>query len=257
MKLDYIHFVLQTYAADKNFDAIFGENWIEEEDLPVLISTFIQRSFAEYGINPQGKYGEHGWVVFEYLVSQGAILKDGDEYSGFWYKLQPDFKRKAVSDLIKQNAATKRVTRIGEAALARALQKIADEDGLEATDPQHEAKDLAEPDAEAQLTIPASDRLVTLSHNQISEFEQSVDVLVTELEADNGDPDFPGLRERLLGQIKAGRELILAGQFKAYLLYEVLVKALNELILKYGNETIKSLANALLGALVAQLFEGQ
>lgn len=112
-------------------------------------------------------------------------------------------------------------------------------------------------DAETEQAIPASDRLVTLGHNQISEFQKSVDSLVSEMEKDNGVPDRPGLRERLLGQIRAGRELIIAGQFKAYLLYEVLITALNEIIEKYGNETIKSLANALLGALVAQLFEGQ
>lgn len=103
--------------------------------------------------------------------------------------------------------------------------------------------------------VPASDRIVTLSDNQVSEYRDSIEVIADALEKDNGSPDHPGLRERLLGQIKAGRELILAGQFKAYLLYEVLVKALNELIEKYGNETIKSLANALLGAIVAQLLE--
>lgn len=109
----------------------------------------------------------------------------------------------------------------------------------------------------AEPSIPASNRIVTLGHNQVDEFSQSISVLVEEIEKDNGVPDHPGLRERLLGQIKAGKELIISGQFKAYLLYEVLVRALNEIIEKYGNETIKSLANALLGAIVSKLFEGQ
>ena len=103
--------------------------------------------------------------------------------------------------------------------------------------------------------VPASDRIVTFSDNQVATFKASVDTLTHELEKDNGCPEQIGLRERLLGQIKAGRELIVAGQFKAYLLYEVLVQALNEIIEKYGNETIKSLANALLGAIVAELIK--
>jgi hypothetical protein len=260
VKEDYVLFLLQSYAADKNFDAVFGTEWIDDSEVQKLIPTFIQRAFGEYGLDPLGKYGEHGWMIFEYLVSKNAVLKDGDEYSGFWYKLRPDVKAQAVDELLKQNPATKRVLRLGEVALERALLKIASEDGLQATDPHDESDPVdlgADPVPEPQSTVPASDRLVTLSHNQISEFQEPLEALVNELEADNGVPEFPGLRERILGQIKAGKELILAGQFKAYLLYDVLVKALNELIAKYGNETIKSLANALLGALVSQLFEGQ
>lgn len=103
--------------------------------------------------------------------------------------------------------------------------------------------------------VPASDRVVTLNHNQISDADRSVSELVQELENDNGDPDQPGLRERLLGQIKAGRELIRGGQFRAYLLYETLVRALSELIKRYKNPTIVALANALLGAVVGQLLQ--
>ena len=103
--------------------------------------------------------------------------------------------------------------------------------------------------------IPASDRIVTINHNQISETDRSVSELVDELESDNGDPEQPGLRERLLGQIKAGRELIRAGEFRAYLLYETLARALSELISRYKNPTIVALANALLGAIVSQLLQ--
>ena len=109
-------------------------------------------------------------------------------------------------------------------------------------------RDLVEADA-----IPASDRIVRLNDNQIAEVEPQVSELVRQLENDNGDPNQPGLRERLLGQIKASRELIRAGEFRAYLLFELLVRALNELVEKYGNPAIAALANALLGAVVSKL----
>jgi hypothetical protein len=104
---------------------------------------------------------------------------------------------------------------------------------------------------------PASDRIVALNHNQVSEADRSVSELVDQLENDNGDPDQPGLRERLLGQIKAGRELIRAGEFRAYLLYETLVRALYEIVNRYRNPTIVALANALLGAVVSQLLQAK
>lgn len=109
--------------------------------------------------------------------------------------------------------------------------------------------------SQSELEIPASDRIVSLSHNQVEVAVRPVNELIDALEQDNGDPEQPGLRERLLGQIKAGRELIRAGEFRVYLLYEVLVRALSELIDRYKNPTIKALANALLGAVVSQMMQ--
>ena len=103
--------------------------------------------------------------------------------------------------------------------------------------------------------VPASDRLVTLDHNRVARAEDSVTELVDALEQENGDPDQIGFRERIVGQIKAGRELIRSGEFRAYLLYEVLVRALNELINKHKSPSIVALANALLGAIVSQMLQ--
>ncbi len=103
--------------------------------------------------------------------------------------------------------------------------------------------------------VPASDRIVTLTDNQINAVEAPIADLLQALQDDNGDPDVPGLRVQALGQIKAGRELIRAGEYKAYLLYEVLFRALSELIRRYQNPTISALANALLGAVVSTLLQ--
>lgn len=102
---------------------------------------------------------------------------------------------------------------------------------------------------------PASDRIVRLDHNQVATAEHAVSELLTAVEQDNGDSDQPGLRERIIGQIKAGRELLRAGEFRAYLLHEVLIRALGEIISRYKNQTIVALANALLGALVSQILQ--
>jgi len=103
--------------------------------------------------------------------------------------------------------------------------------------------------------VPASDRSVSLNHNQILTIEKPIDDVLVALTADNGDPDSPGLRERLIGQIKAGLELIRAGEFRLYLLQVTLIQALSELIAKYKNPSIVALANALLGALVGQIVQ--
>ena len=112
-------------------------------------------------------------------------------------------------------------------------------------------------DSLANIEVPAADRVVRLDHNEIQDAEQPISQIVDALEQDNGDPDQPGLREILLGQIKAGRELIRAGEYRAFLLYEVLVCALDELIKRYKNPAIVALANAFLGAIVSQLLQAK
>jgi hypothetical protein len=112
------------------------------------------------------------------------------------------------------------------------------------------------PDENANIPIPAADRIVRLDHNQISEADASVSAVISALEVDNGNPEIAGLRERLLGQMRAARELIRVGEYKAYLMYELLVRTLGEIIKRYGNPTIIALANALLGALVSKLIDG-
>jgi hypothetical protein len=129
------------------------------------------------------------------------------------------------------------------------------DDGIRRAEELASLNVLLSDEPELERTIPASDRVVSLSHNQINETDAKVSELIEQLEEDNGVPENPGLRERLIGQLKAGRELVRAGEFRAYLLYEVLVKALNEIIEKYGNEAIKALANALLGAVVSRILE--
>lgn len=111
------------------------------------------------------------------------------------------------------------------------------------------------PDENVNVPIPAADRIVRLDHNQMSEADASVSEMITALEVDNGNPETVGLRERLLGQMRAARELIRVGEYKAYLMYELLVRTLGEIIKRYGSPTITALANALLGAVASKLID--
>jgi hypothetical protein len=102
---------------------------------------------------------------------------------------------------------------------------------------------------------PASDRVVSLDHNQARDAEEKIIELVEALENDNGDPENPGLRQRLIGQFRAARELVRSGEYYAYLLYETLITGLGEIIQRYGKPAIVALANAFLGAAVGLLMQ--
>lgn len=102
---------------------------------------------------------------------------------------------------------------------------------------------LAEPEVKA---IPASDRIVSLSHNQFKEIDEPTGELLEQLEKDNGIPDHPGLKERLAGQISAGRELLRSGEFQLDIFKATMVAGLSELKDRYGDHAIGAAASALL-----------
>jgi hypothetical protein len=106
-------------------------------------------------------------------------------------------------------------------------------------------------------SVPASDRIVTLNHNQVSELEFATGELLETVEAENSIEDDTSLRLRFLGQIKAGRELIRAQTLNAYLLYQTLMSMLAQLIQKYQGHAIGETAKQLWGLLLKHIFTGQ
>jgi hypothetical protein len=102
---------------------------------------------------------------------------------------------------------------------------------------------------------PLDNRTITIEPAQTKKIDAPLTELIQQVEADNGLPDVPGFRERMLGQLKAGREMLLSGCIRAQLFYWVLLKALGELVEKYGQKAIGVAAARLIELLVEQLFK--
>lgn len=104
-----------------------------------------------------------------------------------------------------------------------------------------------------QEMVPASDRLVSVSHNQYSAIDPPLAELVEAVERDNGLPDEPGFRERVIGHIRAGREFLRAGIFEARLFYMTMIVGLRMLCDKYKDHVIGAMASKLLDLILDQL----
>ncbi len=98
--------------------------------------------------------------------------------------------------------------------------------------------------------VPASDRIVTINHNQQIEFEEATNEIIEKVEQENSIDGDNDLRSQILGQLKAGLEFIRAGIFKSQLLFLSLIDALQVLVLRYEKETVGALAAALIAELV-------
>ncbi len=108
--------------------------------------------------------------------------------------------------------------------------------------------------AEAEV-IPASDRIVTLSHNQQLELDEASTELIDGLSKENSVDGDADLKDRLLGQIRAARELIRATSVRAYLLYETAFAILGGLIERYKGQAIGHAAKKLLDLLIENVFK--
>lgn len=108
------------------------------------------------------------------------------------------------------------------------------------------SEDNAIEDEPIEDTVPTADGFVSLSHNQFKEIDEPTGELLEELDRDNGIPDQPGLKERLAGQIRAGRELLRAGEFALSTFKATMLSGLEELKNRYGDHAIGAGASALL-----------
>ncbi|MEG3173201.1 hypothetical protein U1708_13355 [Sphingomonas sp. ZB1N12] len=103
------------------------------------------------------------------------------------------------------------------------------------------------------LPAPASDRVVTFSDNQITELDEKATAVIDAVSAQNQIDGVPGLRELVLGQLKAGRELLRAGSFRLYFLELTLIETLRMLAKRYEKEAIGGLASTLIAALLKHI----
>ena len=102
------------------------------------------------------------------------------------------------------------------------------------------------------LSVPASDRIVSINHNQRIEIEAPLDEVIKLVEAENSIGNEDGFRELTVGRLRAGRELIRAGVFTLRSLQLTLIVGLQMLIEKYGDTAITLVAAKLLDLLLAQ-----
>jgi len=105
--------------------------------------------------------------------------------------------------------------------------------------------------------IPASDRIVSLNHNQIAEIESSADELIAAIEPENSIDGDAEERSRVIAQVRAAKELVRAGSVRVYLMYETLFHALGKLIEKYAGKALGQVASKLLDLLVENILDGK
>jgi hypothetical protein len=179
------------------------------------------------------------------VLEKGLIGTEKNPVSGTYYHIDIESLKSFRSSFLQDNELHRQSSILGP-QLFRDIFGAYSENGL----PEDSIQ------AVAGVPIPASDRVVSLNHNQIDELSEPLSELIEQVEQSNGDPDHPGFRERILGQLKAGRELLRAGVFRAYFLYSILLTTLAELVSRHKGTALSAAAEALIGLLLQNVFSG-
>jgi hypothetical protein len=96
--------------------------------------------------------------------------------------------------------------------------------------------------------VPASDRIVLLNDNQKAKLVEKAEEIITELEtqtnrAIDGDPN---LFDRIIGQLKASKELFFSGCVRVQIIHLALIETLQLLAARYVDTIIGGLATELI-----------
>lgn len=251
MKDSYVKHVILEETLHGNFSSSFENTLITEDELTNIRLQLAKKSFAPYGLRVEDHYQEISDIIISYLIQNKAIRKFGDEYAGYWYKLIDQKKNDLTREMLNQNSASISLKSLPESALRNALNKIAIEDGLVSLDIQPDApNEETEADkTQDELNIPSSNRIVRINHNQIENLDNLSSDIITKIESLNiisDDDDSRDIRSYILGAMKAGRELIRAGEFKVYAINITIIETLKILVKRYENEIIGALAAKLI-----------
>lgn len=236
------------------FTDLVGEEWHEDDQLVQLFQQAMVDAFAKFEIAVQQEYVETVVNVFEAWLDDGIIETDGDEYTGRYLRLNKSRMLGAINEFRGIDPAAQRVEKLGREAYLRALRKVAEEDGL-LTGPtgSEDIERAATANIDSLDVAPASDRTVHFNHNEVSEIDERTAEIIDSVESLNVVDGEHGLREILLGQLRAGRELIRAGAFKLYALEVTLIEGLKFLAKRYEHQAVGALAASLITALALYL----
>jgi hypothetical protein len=230
-------YVLAVYWRDMFAAGAYPDAFVRKEDIVAIIRSNLTSGLSNLQADEVTDLDELSETIFGRMLEAAALETRTDRFAGTYYKPNVTAIKAYRSTYLSENPIHATASEVGSAFYADVFAGFRGQNPL--NDPELQG-----------MVIPASDRIVTLGHNQIQQFEAPLDDLVTQLERDNGLPDEPGTKERLLGQVKAGRELLRAGTFKAYLLYATLIRALGELIERYKGTAIAMVAASLVDLLV-------
>jgi hypothetical protein len=253
---EYIDYIFLRCIQGSDFDKVAGDLWIPSEDLRRLFEQAMVNAVKSYGYDIKDQYQRLIDVHWDSMVENDIISQEGDEFAGYYLRLSVSDKDQYISDRFASSAIAQRIRVLGEPALRRAIENVAKMESWNTREvPDTSGAMKVQPIyLEDPSHAPAADRIVSLAHNQQAQLEEVIEEVVDRLQHENSNDGDSATRQRFLGELAAGKELIRAQSVRAFLLYETLFKLLGTLIEKYKGSALAEAAKKLLDLLIDHVF---
>ena len=243
---NHLRAVLVLRMGWENFSSNFGYDWKSLEtartDLIKDFSDVLFESGFETGFENDVEQ------VADWVLASQAFETKGNSYTGTWCKLDQGGQQGLVSHFRTIDEEGLLLNQLGGNAILAALSNVGRELGWTSNSDND-----GNSDGQSNSSgVPASDRIVTLGHNQRQEIEAPIDEVLDLIEPENSIAGEDGLRELVIGRLRAGRELIKAGIFSVRSLELTLIVGLRMLVERYGDAAIALVATKLLDMLLKQ-----
>ncbi len=240
---DYIWVVfLQNPASIANLPA----HYVTRDEVEFFALRVISESLGSGGYPDHEANGDLAARFFEGLLKAEALVAISDGLAETFFQVQRANANQFRSAELESSEVHSKASTIGEhryfqSAFDRFYRDLWNE---------------TETDRNS-LPVPASDRIVTLNDNQVSIIDLAAINLISEVDKINGVDGDPTLKARIVGQLKAGLELVRAGTLNAYLMHQTVMSVLGGLIVKYKDHAIGETAKILFALLIEHVFLGR
>lgn len=251
----YVEHVFLTYIKSAEFDGLVANRWMPREELEATFPQGVRLALEKKGFDVGNRYDEIAQRHLDRMFERGVVQTEGDDYTGYYVKLPVGAKDDYAQARIEEGEVSQRVMRLGDGALSRALDKISEAEDWGRIEIDEDTVNLnAEIDQQnfIEENVPASDRVVRLDDNSVERdaIVEKLDELSTAVRGHNDeDKKLGGDRDRLLAELRSGRELLSAPSVRVRALAAVLGTVLAFFATEFAGGLIGELASMLLEAL--------
>lgn len=217
------------------------ESFVRRDELATAVASEVSALLKSYNAEGVADVFRFAEKFVDDLIKSKVVITEEHKFAGTYYKFgrnrYQSFRVKAITGDEIALAAERVGSRFFSDVFNGFLLDIGER----------------EPVMPALGLAPGSNRVVTFSDNQRQELQNGADCVIEAVEAQNQLAQTPGLRELVLGQLRAGREMIRTGCVRVYLIELTLLETLKFLAKRYERETIGALASTLMVALARHL----
>lgn len=211
----YIGAIFCADAQSGSYDELISVVWTPIEDFVAEFNSAFDAGFIARGVQPPADYMLKR-QFFDLLVEKGAILTEGDDYTGSFAKMHVASKDVVLRKHFAELEEGQRLNKLGEEAWQNALLRAARELGWKIIHEDATSNAVGIDEHAVSAMAPASDRLVPLNHNdpEYIEIRDEIEALHEEFRTSNEVCQSSDERDRIARSLDSASRLWSAAELK-------------------------------------------